>query len=152
MCISTSWPINRIPKHKALVNKFNCLWYFAKSNTCIQILYGFYDAIFDQAKKWSTLWQFLSIIYCFTVLRLYSPKFHVFSNPSPANVRALLHADKSREHSSQVQKRYTAIRAGSGQSGYAYLEWKEQRGAGVAGDTVKEAWKRPLFFSFNTGF
>ena len=152
MCISTSWPINRIPKHKALVNKFNCLWYFAKSNTCIQILYGFYDAIFDQAKKWSTLWQFLSIIYCFTVLLLYSPKFHVFSNPSPANVRALLHADKSREHSSQVQKRYTAIRAGSGQSGYAYLEWKEQRGAGVAGATVKEAWKRPLFFSFNTGF
>jgi len=76
----------------------------------------------------------------------------MFSNPSPANVRALLHADKSREHQSQVQKRYTEIRAGSGQSGYVCLEWKEQRGAGMAGATVKEAWEKPLFFSFNTVF
>ena len=63
----------------------------------------------------------------------------------------LRYMQKNAEHiQAQVQKRYTEIRAGSGPSGCVCLEWREQRGTGMAGATVKEAGKKPPFFSLNT--
>ena len=61
----------------------------------------------------------------------------------------LRYMQKNAEHiQAQVQKRYTEIRAGSGPSGCVCLEWREQRGTGMAGATVKEARKKAtLFFS-----